>query len=45
LLYFKIEGVHSVLKDYHPVFVLETITLGAFGISWLTKGDAILKDK
>jgi hypothetical protein len=45
LLYFKIPAIHSLLKDYYPVFALETIALWAFGISWLTKGDAIMKDK
>ena len=29
----------------HATFVLETIMLWAFGLSWLTKGDSILKDK
>jgi hypothetical protein len=28
-----------------PTLVLETIALTAFGISWLTKGELILKDK
>jgi len=35
----------SPLKEYDPVFWLETIAIVAFGISWLTKGEAILKDE
>jgi len=34
-----------VPKGLNPVFWLETITIEAFGISWLTKGQAILKDE
>ena len=33
-----------VLSEYHPVFWLESIALWAFGVSWLTKGEAILND-
>lgn len=32
------------LKGYHPVFWLEALAIVAFGISWFTKGEAILKD-
>lgn len=32
------------LEKINPVFWLETIMLWAFGLSWLTKGQAILKD-
>lgn len=35
----------SALQRYHPVFWLEAIAIEAFGISWLTKGEAILKDQ
>jgi hypothetical protein len=35
----------SPLTAYHPVFWLETIAILAFGVSWLTKGEAILKDE
>jgi len=35
----------SALQAYHPVFWLEAIAIEAFGISWLTKGEAILKDR
>jgi hypothetical protein len=33
------------LESIHPVFWLETLALIAFGSSWLTKGEFILKDK
>ncbi len=45
ILYFKIPGLQSRFKEYKPVFMLETISLWAFGFSWLTKGEFILKDK
>lgn len=34
-----------VLENYHIVYWLETIALLAFGVSWLTKGEILLKDK
>ncbi len=45
--------VYSVLPDtaasqfeaYRPVFWLEAVAILAFGLSWITKGEAILKDK
>jgi hypothetical protein len=33
------------LAEFKPVFWLESIAVVAFGISWLTKGEAILKDQ
>ena len=33
------------LQDYQPVFWLETLALVAFGLAWLTKGEAIMADK
>ena len=45
-VYFRLpEADASFLKSCHPVFWLETIAVVAFGISWLTKGEAILKDQ
>lgn len=35
---------HSVLQVVDPVFWLESVAVLAFGISWLTKGEAILAD-
>ncbi len=36
---------HPTLEDLHPVFWFEAIALVAFGFSWLTKGEFLLKDK
>ncbi|MBI5280248.1 MAG: DUF998 domain-containing protein [Candidatus Solibacter usitatus] len=33
------------IKRIHPVFWLESLAIVAFGVSWLTKGEAILKDQ
>lgn len=44
VLYFKIPSLRSALQDYKPVFIMETLALWAFGFSWLTKGEFILKD-
>ena len=38
------DGIKSSVKAYAPVFWLEGIAVVFFGISWLTKGEAILKD-
>jgi hypothetical protein len=35
----------SGLGKYHPVFWLEWVALLAFGVSWLVKGEIVLKDK
>jgi TRAP-type C4-dicarboxylate transport system permease small subunit len=32
------------LESYRPKFWLESVLVVAFGISWLTKGEAILRD-
>lgn len=34
----------SFVQELNPVFWLETLAIVAFGISWFTKGEAILKD-
>ncbi len=36
---------HTPLARLDPVFWLETIAILAFGLSWLTKGEAILRDE
>ena len=36
--------VLSVVSSYNPIFWLETIAVIAFGFSWFTKGEGILKD-
>jgi hypothetical protein len=38
-------GARSSLETLKPVFWLEAIAIWAFGVSWLTKGDTIFKDK
>lgn len=43
--YFAIPSMKPQFNAYKYVFVLETIALWAFGFSWLTKGEGILKDK
>jgi len=35
----------GAIAKYDPVFWLEAIAIVAFGISWLTKGEAILSDQ
>jgi hypothetical protein len=35
----------SPIAAIKPVFWLESIAIIAFGISWLTKGETILKDR
>lgn len=35
----------TLLKQYNPVLILESVSLLAFGISWLVKGEVLLKDK
>ncbi len=40
-----LESKFPHLEQYHPVFWLESIALWAFGISWLVKGEVVLKDK
>jgi len=37
--------VGSLLDRLNPVFWLESIAVVAFGVAWLTKGEAILKDE
>ncbi len=35
----------EIFKPYKPIFWLEAIAILAFGISWLIKGETLLKDK
>jgi hypothetical protein len=44
-LYSVIPSLHDKFKSYKPIFWLEFLALEAFGISWLTKGEALLSDK
>ena len=43
--YFAFPSMKPQLNEYKYVFCLETIALWAFGFSWLTKGEFLLKDK
>jgi hypothetical protein len=43
--YFASESLKLKLVHYKYVFCLETIALWAFGLSWLTKGEFLLKDE
>ncbi|MDA2911230.1 hypothetical protein MYX04_09900 [Nitrospiraceae bacterium AH_259_D15_M11_P09] len=38
-------NIQQAISAYHPVFWLELVAVVAFGISWLTKGKAILGDQ
>ena len=46
-LLFMLDNLHNgeILKGYNPTIWLETLALWAFGISWLVKGNVIMKDK
>ncbi len=37
--------MHTVIAKMDPVFILESIALLAFGVSWLVKGNTLFKDK
>lgn len=39
-----VPAVALPLSPYHPIFFLEGIALWAFGLSWLVKGQGMLKD-
>lgn len=43
-LYMQLTVLHATLERYKPVFSLEAVALWAFGMSWITKGGALLKD-
>ncbi len=45
LLYYSIPYIRVSLEPIKPVFWLESAAVIAFGISWLTKGEAILRDE
>jgi hypothetical protein len=45
-IYFLLPGsVASLFQAYKPIYWLQTLAILAFGISWFTKGEAILKDE
>jgi hypothetical protein len=39
------DHLNSKFYKYNPIFYLEALTLWAFGLSWLIKGEFLLKDK
>jgi len=45
ILHFLPESWTAGIMQLDPVFWLEAIAVVAFGLSWLTKGEAILSDK
>ena len=45
LYFFVFEGKYEWLDRQNPVFVLESVALCAFGVSWLVKGELLLDDK
>lgn len=44
LLEIIVPNAHTALARFEPVFWLEALAVFSFGISWFTKGEAILKD-
>lgn len=44
-VFFLVPPVYTALAPYSPVYWLEAIAIIAFGVSWLVKGEAILKDE
>lgn len=44
-LYFSHHLFNDLIIQYNPIFILETIILWAFGLSWLVKGEFLLKDE
>lgn len=45
LIYALSDSLQDKLRQYKPIFWLETSALIAFGTSWLTKGEGLLWDK
>lgn len=44
-IYLLPDNITAAIEKYDPVFWLETVAVLAFSVSWLTKGEAILKDE
>ncbi|MCW3114542.1 MAG: hypothetical protein JWR18_2938 [Segetibacter sp.] len=42
---YRIPAIHVYFERYKPTVILETLALIAFGFSWLTKGEFLLKDE
>jgi hypothetical protein len=43
-IYNFVGNLETIFAKYKPTLVLESIALFAFGISWITKGEMVLKD-
>ena len=43
-VYNFVGNLETIFAKYKPTLVLESIALFAFGISWITKGEMIMKD-
>ncbi len=44
IIYFRSPAIQKSLGDFPAVFVLETIAVEAFGVSWITKGETLWPD-
>ncbi len=42
---FVLSKAWPVLESYHPIYWLEALAIVTFGVSWIIKGEAILKDE
>ncbi len=40
-----IPAIDHVLRPYDPLLLFETLSLVAFGVAWLTKGEGLMRDK
>ena len=45
ILYFAIESLRLKFCEYKPVFWLESVSVLAFGLSWLVKGETLWRDR
>jgi hypothetical protein len=45
ILVVKFLSANALLESLSPVFWLESVAVMSFGVSWLTKGETILKDE
>jgi hypothetical protein len=44
IVVYHLTGAHEPIKQFKPVFWLETIATLAFGLSWFVKGETIIRD-
>ncbi len=43
-LYFAPTPLQVILEPFHPIYLAEVVAFWAFGVAWLVKGRAIIKD-